>query len=82
MKLCVCVCTRLHLPADSEEFASVLTELLFELHVAATPDKLNKVSPEIFINLPKYFASFTAILPKETCTFYLNRNLFPIDGFI
>lgn len=27
-----------------EEFASTLTELLFELHVAATPDKLNKVS--------------------------------------
>ncbi|XP_024587414.1 protein NOXP20 isoform X4 [Neophocaena asiaeorientalis asiaeorientalis] len=26
-----------------EEFASMLTELLFELHVAATPDKLNKV---------------------------------------
>ncbi|XP_039704785.1 protein NOXP20 isoform X3 [Pteropus medius] len=25
-----------------EEFASMLTELLFELHVAATPDKLNK----------------------------------------
>ncbi|XP_047602701.1 protein NOXP20-like [Lutra lutra] len=25
-----------------EEFASTLTELLFELHVAATPDKLNK----------------------------------------
>ncbi|KAG7486321.1 hypothetical protein JOB18_029335 [Solea senegalensis] len=28
--------------ADSKEFLSVLTELLFELHVAATPDKLNK----------------------------------------
>ncbi|KAF3852122.1 hypothetical protein F7725_005477 [Dissostichus mawsoni] len=28
--------------ADGEEFLSVLTELLFELHVAATPDKLNK----------------------------------------
>ncbi|XP_034544597.1 protein NOXP20 isoform X2 [Notolabrus celidotus] len=28
--------------ADVEEFVSVLTELLFELHVAATPDKLNK----------------------------------------
>ncbi|XP_076021572.1 protein NOXP20 isoform X2 [Genypterus blacodes] len=27
---------------ESEEFVSVLTELLFELHVAATPDKLNK----------------------------------------
>ncbi|KAJ0033078.1 hypothetical protein NQD34_000185 [Periophthalmus magnuspinnatus] len=30
------------LTSDSEEFLSVLTELLFELHVAATPDKLNK----------------------------------------
>lgn len=30
---------------NKEEFASMLTELLFELHVAATPDKLNKVSP-------------------------------------
>uniref|UniRef100_A0A8C9VRM5 Family with sequence similarity 114 member A1 n=1 Tax=Scleropages formosus TaxID=113540 RepID=A0A8C9VRM5_SCLFO len=27
---------------DGEEFVSILTELLFELHVAATPDKLNK----------------------------------------
>ncbi|XP_049575720.1 protein NOXP20 isoform X1 [Syngnathus scovelli] len=26
----------------NEEFMSVLTELLFELHIAATPDKLNK----------------------------------------
>ncbi|XP_052367829.1 LOW QUALITY PROTEIN: protein NOXP20-like, partial [Oncorhynchus keta] len=32
------------LSADGEEFVSVLTELLFELHVAATPDKLNKVT--------------------------------------
>lgn len=30
------------LSSDGEEFVSVLTELLFELHVAATPDKLNK----------------------------------------
>uniref|UniRef100_A0A665WJ37 Family with sequence similarity 114 member A1 n=1 Tax=Echeneis naucrates TaxID=173247 RepID=A0A665WJ37_ECHNA len=29
---------------DNEEFVSVLTELLFDLHVAATPDKLNKVA--------------------------------------
>ncbi|XP_034714501.1 protein NOXP20 isoform X2 [Etheostoma cragini] len=28
--------------ADGEEFVSVLTELLFELHIAATPDKLSK----------------------------------------
>lgn len=38
---CVFVCV--HAGADGEEFVSVLTELLFELHVAATPDKLNKV---------------------------------------
>ncbi|XP_005074438.1 protein NOXP20 [Mesocricetus auratus] len=30
------------LQEQGEEFASMLTELLFELHVAATPDKLNK----------------------------------------
>ncbi|KAM3864862.1 protein NOXP20 [Diretmus argenteus] len=30
------------LSADGEEFVSIVTELLFELHVAATPDKLNK----------------------------------------
>ncbi|KAL2098356.1 hypothetical protein ACEWY4_007563 [Coilia grayii] len=28
--------------SNGEEFVSVLTELLFDLHVAATPDKLNK----------------------------------------
>ncbi|XP_032882891.1 protein NOXP20 [Amblyraja radiata] len=27
---------------DDEEFVNIITELLFELHVAATPDKLNK----------------------------------------
>ncbi|CAL8351213.1 unnamed protein product [Boreogadus saida] len=32
----------LPLSADGEGFVSVLTELLFDLHVAATPDKLNK----------------------------------------
>lgn len=41
------MCALLHLPADGEEFVSILTELLFDLHVAATPDKLNKVSPRI-----------------------------------
>ncbi|CAL9700263.1 unnamed protein product [Knipowitschia caucasica] len=30
------------LSSDGEEFLGILTELLFELHVAATPDKLNK----------------------------------------
>lgn len=45
--MCVCVCAHLLLPADGEEFVNVLTELLFDLHVAATPDKLNKVSPKM-----------------------------------
>lgn len=41
----ICVCVFVFLPAaDGEEFVSVLTELLFELHIAATPDKLNKVT--------------------------------------
>lgn len=36
-------------PEESgEEFARMLTELLFELHVAATPDKLNKVGTNPF----------------------------------
>lgn len=40
VEMSVCVLSA----ADGEEFVSVLTELLFELHVAATPDKLNKVT--------------------------------------
>ncbi|KAK3507669.1 hypothetical protein QTP70_032595, partial [Hemibagrus guttatus] len=36
------ICSFSPLSANGEEFVSVLTELLFELHVAATPDKLNK----------------------------------------
>lgn len=50
--VCVFLC---FLPAaDGEEFVSVLTELLFELHVAATPDKLNKVSHTHTQHLLKY----------------------------
>ncbi|XP_078402364.1 protein NOXP20 isoform X1 [Cetorhinus maximus] len=33
---------------DGEEFVNMLTELLFELHVAATPDKLNKARRKAF----------------------------------
>ncbi|XP_078072219.1 protein NOXP20-like isoform X2 [Mustelus asterias] len=33
---------------DGEEFVYMLTELLFELHVAATPDKLNKARRKAF----------------------------------
>lgn len=38
----------LGLEESGEEFARMLTELLFELHVAATPDKLNKVRTNPF----------------------------------
>ena len=51
--MCVCVHGWVS-AADGEEFVSILTELLFELHVAATPDKLNKVT--------------TPHRPQETCT--------------
>lgn len=37
-----CLVLFLGLEESGEEFARMLTELLFELHVAATPDKLNK----------------------------------------
>uniref|UniRef100_A0A8C7EG67 Family with sequence similarity 114 member A1 n=1 Tax=Nothoprocta perdicaria TaxID=30464 RepID=A0A8C7EG67_NOTPE len=46
-----------------EEFVSMLTELLFELHVAATPDKLNKVSDkagEIYMLSIESLAEVTA----------------------
>ncbi|XP_038647342.1 protein NOXP20-like isoform X2 [Scyliorhinus canicula] len=33
---------------EGEEFVNMLTELLFELHVAATPDKLNKARRKAF----------------------------------
>ncbi|XP_064440444.1 protein NOXP20 isoform X3 [Mirounga angustirostris] len=36
------------LEEKGEEFASMLTELLFELHVAATPDKLNKAMKKAY----------------------------------
>lgn len=44
---CCCVLF-LGLEESGEEFARMLTELLFELHVAATPDKLNKVGTNPF----------------------------------
>ncbi|XP_034861023.1 protein NOXP20 isoform X3 [Mirounga leonina] len=36
------------LEEKGEEFASMLTELLFELHVAATPDRLNKAMKKAY----------------------------------
>ncbi|XP_058049813.1 protein NOXP20 isoform X2 [Ahaetulla prasina] len=35
----------------SDEFITTLTELLFELHVAATPDKLNKARKKAYVAL-------------------------------
>lgn len=49
MALTLCVYLCVHAGADGEEFVSVLTELLFELHIAATPDKLNKVWLQSFL---------------------------------
>ncbi|MGH0157157.1 UNVERIFIED_CONTAM: hypothetical protein FKN15_033125 [Acipenser sinensis] len=43
--------------SEGEEFASIITELLFELHVAATPDKLNK---DIYMSSVESMAEVTA----------------------
>ncbi|XP_042323386.1 protein NOXP20 isoform X2 [Sceloporus undulatus] len=42
-----------------DEFVTILTELLFELHVAATPDKLNKTRKKVYdcleeVSLPTF----------------------------
>ncbi|XP_061566719.1 protein NOXP20 isoform X2 [Cololabis saira] len=55
--------------SDGEEFVSVLTELLFELHVAATPDKLNKARMRAhdWVNkVEPNVATATAERPEET----------------
>uniref|UniRef100_A0A663DKH3 Family with sequence similarity 114 member A1 n=1 Tax=Aquila chrysaetos chrysaetos TaxID=223781 RepID=A0A663DKH3_AQUCH len=49
--------------AQKEEFVSMLTELLFELHVAATPDKLNKARKKAHEWLEK--ASFSTPVDIE-----------------
>ncbi|NXN74417.1 NXP20 protein, partial [Himantopus himantopus] len=46
-----------------EEFVSMLTELLFELHVAATPDKLNKARKKAYEWLEE--ASFSTSVDME-----------------
>ncbi|NWQ88692.1 NXP20 protein, partial [Burhinus bistriatus] len=46
-----------------EEFVSMLTELLFELHVAATPDKLNKARKKAYEWLEE--ASFSTSVDIE-----------------
>ncbi|NXN95129.1 NXP20 protein, partial [Rhinopomastus cyanomelas] len=54
------------LAADAgEEFVSVLTELLFELHVAATPDKLNKARKKAHEWLEEASCSTPADIEEE-----------------
>ncbi|XP_066517324.1 protein NOXP20 [Hoplias malabaricus] len=52
--------------ADGEEFVSVLTELLFELHVAATPDKLNKARVKAYDWVKDMETSVATDVGKET----------------
>ncbi|NXF80438.1 NXP20 protein, partial [Sclerurus mexicanus] len=52
-----------HTADMGEEFVSMLTELLFELHVAATPDKLNKARKKAHEWLEE--ASFTTPVDIE-----------------
>ncbi|XP_049328553.1 protein NOXP20 isoform X2 [Astyanax mexicanus] len=51
--------------ADGEEFVSVLTELLFELHVAATPDKLNKARVKAYDWVKEVEEPISADVTKE-----------------
>ncbi|RMC14179.1 hypothetical protein DUI87_09269 [Hirundo rustica rustica] len=48
-----------------EEFVSMLTELLFELHVAATPDKLNKARKKAHEWLEEASLSIPADIEEE-----------------
>ncbi|NXJ01053.1 NXP20 protein, partial [Psophia crepitans] len=48
-----------------EEFVSMLTELLFELHVAATPDKLNKARKKAYKWLEEASFSTPADIVEE-----------------
>lgn len=50
------------IPADDEQFVSILTELLFELHIAATPDKLNKARKKAY----DWVKETTSLLAAET----------------
>uniref|UniRef100_V9KJY9 Protein NOXP20-like protein n=1 Tax=Callorhinchus milii TaxID=7868 RepID=V9KJY9_CALMI len=52
------------IPADDEQFVSMLTELLFELHIAATPDKLNKARKKAY-DWVKETKSFLAAETEE-----------------
>ncbi|XP_077615070.1 protein NOXP20 isoform X1 [Crocuta crocuta] len=54
------------LEEKGEEFASMLTELLFELHVAATPDKLNKAMKKAHDWVGEDQATVSVDMAKET----------------
>ncbi|MGH0178339.1 UNVERIFIED_CONTAM: hypothetical protein FKN15_077153 [Acipenser sinensis] len=53
--------------SEGEEFVSILTELLFELHVAATPDKLSKARKRAhdWVNKVDLLAVESEEKPKE-----------------
>ncbi|RXM37169.1 Protein NOXP20 [Acipenser ruthenus] len=56
--------------SEEEEFASIITELLFELHVAAAPDKLNKARKRAhdWVNKVDLLAMESEENPKEENT--------------
>ncbi|KAK1175603.1 protein NOXP20-like [Acipenser oxyrinchus oxyrinchus] len=56
--------------SEGEEFASIITELLFELHVAAAPDKLNKARKRAhdWVNKVDLLAMESEENPKEENT--------------
>lgn len=79
--VCVCVYYCVFLPAaDGEEFVSVLTELLFELHVAATPDKLNKVS-HTHTHTQHVLKYCTQVQIWGTCTLFESFLFMPLSAF-
>ncbi|XP_007951719.1 protein NOXP20 [Orycteropus afer afer] len=49
-----------------EEFASMLTDLLFEIHVAATPDKLNKAMKKAYDWMEEDQTVVSADMAKES----------------
>ncbi|MBN3278551.1 NXP20 protein, partial [Polyodon spathula] len=56
--------------SEGEEFVSIITELLFELHVAAAPDKLNKARKRAhdWVNKVDLLAMESEEKPKEENT--------------
>ncbi|KAK7929439.1 hypothetical protein WMY93_005834 [Mugilogobius chulae] len=63
------------LSSDDEEFLSVLTDLLFELHVAATPDKLNKARRRAHDWVSEVERSVTTDTVGKETEYQLNREV-------